>query len=278
MGRIRQTAHAQAKAEYAPQRHGVRREERSQARSLRSMEPAQLASIALARRQLRHSGLSPRDLAIAESELAHRSMDVGSGTALQLGQLHRSAQEQLVDLSAGQGQAESGIMAQLQQAAQQRQQEVADDKRSNVEDFKLDIAKAQALEKLGLSGDSGGGGLTPTQQRAHNQSRHDAAFYAKQYVSAAREGLKDEETGDEILPPGPHNWNDQQWNLFVEKVTDKAGVNVTDAQHAVQAVRDHFTPQSEDTGDAFRKLGAVAGAAFLPKSLRPIAQFLIGNQ
>lgn len=277
MGRLAQAAHQQAAAEYNPQRQSVRRETRAQVHSLRSEEPALIAAINLARHQLRHSGLSGRDLAIAETELAHRTLDVASSTALQIGQARQEAGSKLVDLSQSQSQAERSALAALQQEALKHRQSVADEQRSNVEDFRLALLKKEAEQKLGLSSSSSSssGGLTPTQQRAHNQSQHNAAFYAKQYFLASKNGVTDK-TGQQVIPPEPHTWSDQIWNSLAEKVASKKGVSsVTDAQRAVQAIRDHVQGQ----GNMLNALQTVAQAAapgiaaIAPKPLQPVAQF-----
>lgn len=277
MGRLAQAAHQQAAAEYNPQRQSVRRETRAQVHSLRSEEPALIAAINLARHQLRYSGLSGRDLAIAETELAHRTLDVASSTALQIGQARQEAGSKLVDLSQSQSQAERSALAALQQEALKHRQGIADEQRSNVEDFRLGLLKKEAEQKLGLTGEgTNSSGLTPTQQRAHNQSRHTAAFYAKQYFLASKGGVKDEKTGEVVIPPEPHTWSDQIWNSLAEKVASKKGVSsVTDAQHAVQAIRDHVQGQ----GNMLNALQTVAQAAapgiaaIAPKPLQPVAQF-----
>jgi hypothetical protein len=281
MGRIRQAAHATAKAEYQPQRSRVRRETRDQAHSLRTEEPALLASINLARHQLRHSGLSPHDLAIAEDELAHRSADVGASTALQIGQLHQDAQAKLVDLSEGQSQAEGGYVAALRKEALKHQQDVADHQREEAERFKNGILKKRVEQQLGLSSSGSSSGLSPTQERAHSQSQHNAAFYAKQYFQASKGGVKDK-TGTEVIPAGPHAWDDQIWNSLAEKVAKQKGVdNVTDAQHAVQAIREHVQPGTAQAGalpqqsplQALLRVAAAGTAPETPKPLQSIEQF-----
>lgn len=279
MGRIRQAAHATAKAEYGPQRSRVRRETHNQVHSLRTEEPALLASINLARQQLRHSGLSSHDLAIAESELAHRSADVGAGTALQVGQVRQDAHTQLVDLAESQGQAEGGYVAALQKEARKHQQDVADHQREEVERFKNGLLKKEAEVKLGLASGAGAGGLSPTQERAHSQSQHNAAFYAKQYFQASKGGVKDK-TGTEVIPAGPHNWDDTVWSSLAEKVAKQKGVgSVTDAQHAVQAIRDHVQPAAAAGAGLPQQsplqalLNAALSPVVAPKTLQPIEQF-----
>jgi len=275
MGRIQQIAHSQAQAEYGPQKRAVRRETGSAVRSIRSMTPALEAALGLAEKGIRHAGLSPVDRALALSELANRNVDVAAGQALQIGQVRQDAHSQLVDLATSEGQAQRGYLGALQQEALKRQQGIADARRSNLEQFHLGIKEAEVLHHLGItSSGASANGLTPTQQRAHDQSKHNASFFARQYISAARHGLTDEKTGKEVLPPGPHNWNDQQWNLFVEKVASKKGVNsITDAQHAVGAIREHFQPTTGGPwGLGNGLLRAIAGAASSSASAAPAPQ------
>lgn len=271
--RLNQIAAQQAHAEYDPQIRGVRRETGSQVRSIRSMAPALEASLEHSADALRHAGLSPRDQAIALKELAHRVADAGASTALQTSQVQQDAHGQIVDLLQGRGQAQNAALSALQQSQAEHQQSIADDRRGNVENFKLDIAKAQALQALGLTSDSSSGGLTPTQERDHAQSKHNAAFYAHQLISASRDGVKDPKTGEQVIPPNPANWDDSIWNQLTEKIAGEKGVNsVTDAQRAVQAVRDHFQSDA-DPLDALRKVASVAAPALAPKALLPVAQF-----
>ncbi len=272
MGRLRQTAHAQAQAEYGPQKSQVRHQTQSTVHSLRTMQPALEESIRTAREQLRHSGLLPHDLQVALAELAHRNVDVGSSTALQVGQAQREGQQTLVDLSQAQGAAEQGALASLQTAAAQHKQSIQDaiagEQRGVVTSIKQKILE----EQLGLTGSSGG--LTPTQKREASSEHHDAAFYAKQLVSQARDGIKDEKTGEWVIPPGPHKWDDTIWNGLVEKVASKDGIdNVAAAQKAVQAVRDHFQPSSGGSGliEALKTVATPATVA-LPPALQSIAQ------
>lgn len=284
MGRIRQAAHATAKAEFGPQRSRVHRETHNQVHSLRTEEPALLASINLARQQLRHSGLSAHDLAIAESELANRSADVGASTALQVGQVRQDAQTQLVDLAESQDQAEGGYVAALRKEATKHHQDIVDHQREEAERFKNGILKKMVESKLGLSSSSSSGGLSPTQQRDHSQSQHNAAFYAKQYFQASKGGVKDK-TGAEVIPAGPHKWGDEIWNSLAEKVAKQKGVSsVTDAQHAVQAIRDHVQPASAAAAagaglprqsplQALLRTALAASPAVTPKPLQPIEQF-----
>lgn len=240
---LQSTAAATAKAEYQPQIRAVHREARGQLKSLRSLTPALQASLQLSAKQLRHAGLSHSDLAIAEAELAHRTADVGAGTYLQEQQVRQDAHGQLVDLRQGEGQAASSNLATLLHEAAEHKQKVADEIAAERRGVHTHIAQVLQEKHLGL-GDYGHGGLTPTQQRAHHQSRHNAAFWAHQYVSLAKGGLKDEKTGEEIIPAGPKGWDDKVWGYFVQKVSGKKGVDsVTDAEHAVEAIRNHFQPE-----------------------------------
>lgn len=272
---LRRMAAETARAEYQPQIRGVRRETGAQVRSINTMTPALTASLEHSSDALRHAGLSPRDLAIAETELAHRIGDVGAGAALQTRQVQQEGHGQIVDLLQSQGQAQKATLGTLLNEAAQRQQDIADEKRSEARDFRSDIRMEETLKRLGLGSyaEEGNGGLTPTQQRAATEDHHAAAHYAKEYVRAAKGGLADEDSGEEILPAGPHNWNDDQWNLFVDKVASK-GVDVTVAQDAVQDIRDHFQrPAGNSPMDALKTVASVAAPALAPTSLQPIAQF-----
>lgn len=274
---LRRTAAEQARAEYQPQIRGVRREARGQVRSVRSMAPALTASLEQSGKALRHAGLSPYDLAIAEKELAHRIADAGASTALQTSQITQDAHAQISDLLASQGQAQRSALSAMQAEQAQQQEELAAERRGSVEDFKMGILREQTLKGLGLGSYAEGGdgdGFTPTQERAQEESHHTAAYWAKKYVAAAKEGLADEETGEEILPAGPAKWTDEQWDLFVAKTASKEGVNsIEDAQRAVQAIRDHFQQGQGDPLDALKRVASVAIPALAPKSLQPVAQF-----
>lgn len=238
---LRQTAAATARAEYQPQIQAVRRETHGQIKSLKSLTPALEASLQLSAKQLRHAGLKPGDLAIAEAELAHRTADVGASTFLQEEQARQAAHATIVNLLQSQGQAQhSDLLTLLHEAATHRQK-VQDEINAEHRGLHTAIAKEQLEKTLGIGPNAGG--LSPTQLRAHHQSKHNAAFWAHQYVSLAKGGLKNEKTGEQIIPPGPHTWDDKVWGYFVQKVAGKKGVNsVTDAERAVEAIRNHFQP------------------------------------
>ncbi len=276
---LQHIAAQQAHAEYDPQIRGVRRETHQQVRSIRSSGPALQSSLQQSARELRHAGLAPRDLTIALQELAHRTADVGSSTALQTQQARQEGHGQIVDLQAALGQSQKSALAGLQQDQAERAQDLHDEKASEARDFTMDILKKEAEKKLGL-GDSGGG-LTPTQQRDTDQSHHNAAFFAKQYFQASKGGITDPKTGEVLIPPDPKGWDDSTWNALAEKVAGQKGVNtVTDAQKAVQAIRDHVDGGGGAGGgslaDILRTLAmgaAATGAIVGPKPLRPVAQF-----
>lgn len=267
----------QAHAEYDPQIRGVRRETRGQVKSIRTEGPALEASLENSADALRHAGLSARDRQIALTELAHKIADAGASTALQTSQVQQDAHSQIVDLLQSRGQAQGSALTTLLHEAAVHQQDIHDEKAAETRGFKSDILKAETEKALGLGSYAAGGsnssGLTPTQERDHAQSKHNAAFYAHQLISASKDGVKDPKTGEQVIPPNPAHWNESIWNQLTEKIAGEKGVNsVTDAEHAVQAVRDHFQPETHPL-DALRKVAAVAAPALAPKALQPIAQF-----
>jgi hypothetical protein len=278
MARIRQQAQSQARAEYGPQKAQVRRSVRGQTRSLRSEQPALEEGIARAEQQLRHSGLTGRDLTIALGELARRNVDVASETALGISQVHRTGHEELTDLSQAQGAASRSALASLQQAALEHRQKVADEIAAEQRGTATDLRTAEAEKKLGLGDYFHANGLTPTQQRDAKQSHDNAAFYALKLIQAAKGGVKDEKTGKYVIPPHPHNWTDETWSQLIEQVAAKKGVNdVHDAARAVGAIRAHYQPngQPQTTGSVLNSLRELAApaAALAPKSLQPVAKF-----
>lgn len=282
MPRPRQIAHEQAQAEYGPQIAGVRRNTRSQVRSVRSSGPALEASLRRSAEQLRHAGLSPEDQAIALQELAHRIGDVGASTALQTQQIQQQGQGELVDLRQARGSAERSLLGQMQQSQAEHAEDRRDDALDATRDFKMDILKEMALKELGLGSyaddgnGNGGGGLTPTQRRAAHEEHDNAAFYAKQYFSASKDGITDPKTGDVLIPPNPKQWDDTTWNALVEKVAQQEGVSsVEAAQRAVGAIRDHVQGEQPTTRSLLDSLGTVAATAataLAPKPLVPVAQ------
>lgn len=270
---LRRTARSQARAEYQPQIRGVRREAASQARSIRSMAPALEGSLSRTAEQLRHANLSPRDLAIAERELAYRTADVGASTALQVGQVNRDAASQIVDLRQAEAQSARATLTGLQTAAAEHARDVADEEAAEARAFSNDILKAQAEKALGL-GTYYDEGLTPTQRREQSADHAGAAFYAKQYFQAAKKGLKVGSDGKALAPddadyestpwtvtPSPHHWGDDTWSSLVAKVQKTAGVDVPVAERAVQAIRDHVD-------GPMAPIARAAGAA-----LAPVLQF-----
>lgn len=278
MGRLQQIAHSQARAEYLPQKTTVRNTTANAVHSLRTMQPALEQSISTARDQLRHSGLRPHDLQIALSELARRNVDVGSSTALQVGQTQREGEQSLVSLSQAQGAAQSSALASLQKAAIEHAQSVHDEIAGEHRGLATALQKKELEKQLGLlssQNSSSSTGLTPTQQRAADQEHHNAAFYAKQLISQSKAGVKDPKTGEVTYPVPPHPalWDDTIWNAFTEKVAGKEGVsNISTAEKAVQAVRDHYQPGTGGVVDAIKTLAAPAAVATLPPAFARVAQ------
>lgn len=278
MARPRQIARQQAGAEFNPQISGVRRNTQQQVRSVRSSGPALEASLGRTGQQLRNANLSPQDLAIALREIAHRTADVGASTALQTQQIRQQGQGEITDLLAGRSAAERSILGELQAAEQQYQREQRDEDQDAAKQFKMDILKEIALKKLGLgdyADDGDGGGLTPTQRREAKEEHDNAAFYAKQYFQASKDGITDEE-GNVVVPPNPKRWDDTTWNALVEKVAGQEGVDsVEAAKTAVGAIRDHVQGEQPTTGSLLESLGTVATTAaqvLAPKPLQPLAQ------
>lgn len=276
---LRRTAASQAHAEYDPQISGVRRNTRSQVRSVQSAGPAMEASLQRTGRQLEHANLDPRDLAIALRELAYRTTDVGASTALQTQQIREQGRGELTDLLAARGASEQSILGQLQQAQAEHAQERRDAAQDAARGVKMDILKEIALQKLGLGqyADDGGGGMTPTQRREAHEEHDNAAFFAKQYFQASKDGVTDKD-GNQLIPPNPKHWDDTTWNALVEKVAGQEGVDsVEAAQRAVGAIRAHVQPGYDSTaGDLLKSLAGLAttaGVAVAPKPLQPIAQF-----
>jgi hypothetical protein len=279
---LNKVAATQARAEYQPQIRGVKRSTRSQVKSIRSEAPALEASLSRSGEQLRHANLSSKDLAIALAELAHRTADVGASTALQVQQAREQGHGELVDLQQAEGQAQRSALAGLQQAQAEHHQDVRDEERSDVRNFKLDLLRAQAEKQLGLGSYSTSpkeaaeienlkhhSGMTPTQQRAAAADHANAAFYAKSLFKAAKSGEI------EGVDPDPHNWNDELWSHLVENVKKRAGVDIPVAERAVQAIRDHVGGGST-SASLLQALGTVAASAaplVAPAPLRPIAQF-----
>ena len=274
---LRKTAASQARAEFNPQIQSTRRGIRGQVRSIQSSGPALEASLQRTSQQLRHAGLSPRDQAIALRELALRTADVGASTALQTQQVRQEGHGEIVDLQKGRALAESATLAELQQAAAQHAQEVQDAENADARGIKMEILKEEALKGLGLGSyaDDGEGGLSDTQRGEIKDSRNNAGFFAKQYFTAAKDGITDEK-GEVLIPPDPKSWDDAIWDGFVSKVAAMKGVDsVEDAQRAVSAIRDHVNP-SASPSEALGALGTVASAAapaLAPAPLAPIAQF-----
>lgn len=266
---LRKTAASQARAEYQPQIRGVRRETHSQVRSIESAAPALQASLQLSAHQLRHSGLAPRDLVIALSEIAHRTADVGASTALQAQQARQEGHGQIVDLLQAEGQAQHSALASLQHEAAVHAQKIHDEIAGEKRELNMDILQKQAEKKLGLGTYANSNGLTPTQARAAHVDHQNAAFYARQYFEAAREGKI------EGVDPNPHNWDEQTWNHLVEAVKKSASVDVPVAERAVGAVRDHVDggTSAVDLLKTIASAAAPVAAVAAPSSVRPIAQF-----
>lgn len=279
---LNHVAATQANAEYQPQIAGVRRSTRSQVKSIRSEGPALEASLGRSAEQLRHAGLSPKDLAIALSELAHRTADVGASTALQINQAREAGHGEIVDLHQAEGQAQRSALAQLQQAQAEHAQSIQDEEASDTRQFKLDLLKSEAEKQLGLgtydvspkeaaeiAALKHHGGLTPTQHRAQQADHSNAAFYAKQLFKAAKSGEI------EGVDPDPHKWSDEIWEHMIGSVQKRASVDVPVAERAVQAVRAHVGGDSTAGSllDALGNVASVAAPALAPKSLQPVAQF-----
>lgn len=231
-------AAAQAHATYGPQIHGVRQDLHGQVRSLNSEGAALQNSLTLARRNIRHSGLQGDDLALALKELAYRSADVGAGTQLQIQTARQDAHGEVQNLLQSQGAAQQSLLAEMQKAAQARQQELIDDTRNRRNDIKDAITLEELKKRLGLGSyaDDGSGshhGLTATQRRAIHEERDTAGFYAKTAFDALKESGK--------VPEDPNEWDDATWNALVGGVHQQKGVeSADDAARAVSNIRDHF--------------------------------------
>lgn len=227
-----QQAAQQAQATYGPQISGVRQDLHGQVGSLNSMDHALQGSLQIARRNLRHSGLQSDDLSMALRELALRSADVTAGTQLQIQTARQDAQGQIQDLVAQRGATQSSVLSELQQAAQERQQDLADDARSRRLDIR-DSIKLESLKKsLGLgdyADDGGAGGISDSDR----DSRKAAAFYAKQAFDALR--------GTGQVDEDPRQWDDATWDAIVGGVHKQKSVGTPeDAARAVHAIRAHF--------------------------------------
>lgn len=282
---LRRSAAETARAEYQPQIRGVRREAAQQTHSLESTAPALQASLQLSGRQLRHAGLSARDLAIAEAELAHRTADAGASTALQIGQVNQEAHGQIVDLQTAQGQAQSAALTTLLHEAAEHRQKVQDEIAAEGRGLNTDIAKAELERKLGLGtyhvspterAQLHNGGLTPTQQREAGADHSNAAFYAKQYFDAAKAGQIDGVDAD------PKSWAPETWTHLIEAVKKNASVDVPVAEKAVEAIREHVEPGSgaPNTPQELlaQKLGGALGnaPAQVPAAIMQFANLLRG--
>ncbi len=274
---LRQAAAQQAHAEFGPQIRGVRTQTQGQIASLRSITPALQDSLQLAEHQIRGAGLAPSDLAMAEKAFANQTADAGASQALNESQVHQIAHAEIRNLLASQGQAQRSALTTLLHEAAQNQLKAHERQASNAEKFKLDILKEEALKQLGLKG-----GLTGAQQRSQDQSQHTAAHYAQEYVHAARNGVwsevKNPKTGlkehIQTIPAGPHTWSNEIWQHLVDQVKATSGVkSLTDAEHAVAAVRQHFQPPPSDVLHSLGTLGNVAVRALAPPALQGIPQF-----
>lgn len=282
--KLRKVAASQAHAEYAPQKAAVRRSVGSQVRSIRSEQPALEHSLSRSAEQLRHANLSPRDLAIALSEVAHRTADVGASTALQVQQAMQQGHGELVDLNQAEGQAQRAALAELQNKEAERVQGIHDEEAAEQRKFKMDLLEEQAKKRLGLGDYSVSpkekaeienltqhGGLTPTQQHAAEADHANAAFYAKSLFKAAKSGEI------EGVDPDPRKWTPETWSHMIENVKKRAGVDIPVAERAVGAIRDHADPGWNATSasllDSLATVAGTAGAALAPRPLQPIAQF-----
>lgn len=264
---LRKTAATQARAEYQPQIRGVKRETHSQVRSIQSAAPALQASLQLSAHQLRHAGLAPKDLAIALSEIAHRTADVGASTALQAQQARQEGHGQIVDLLASEGQAQRAALTTLQHEAAVHAQKVHDEIAGEKRGLNMDILKEQAEKKLGL-GSYYRHGLTPSEERSAHADHANASFYAKQYFQAAKSGAF------EGVDLDPRKWTPETWNHMIEAVKKNASVDVPTAEKAVSAIRDHVEgPGGLDLLGAIAKAAAPVAAAAAPAPIAPIAQF-----
>lgn len=270
MGRIRKTANAQAAAQYGPQKRTTRREGAAAVRSIRSIQQPLERGLSNTGRQLRHAGLSPRDLQIALLGLANQHADVASSVALQSTEAQKATQAALVDLNQSEGQAAAANLATLQHEAATHRQDVHDEIAAEARGVKSDLLKEELQQKLGL-GDWRNGGKTAAEARSDAESHHNAAFYAKQLVEASKHGVVGEvvnpQTGNkekkQIVPPDPKTWNDQVWNHLAQQVASEKGVDSTAAaQKAVTAIREHFQgPQHQTQAGVLHALGTVVGAA-----------------
>lgn len=265
----------QAGVEYNPQIAQTRRDTRGQVGSLRSMGGALQGSLTAAERGVRRAGLMSDDRQMALRELALRRADVGAGTQLQISEARREGQGQIGDLITARSQAASGIASDLLQQDRDQAQERRDDTRDRTLDLKFDLIGEVLAEKLGLGGEGEGGGLTPYQRQGNRRRDENARFFAK----AGFQRLK-ERTGQD-----PGEWDDEIWTGLIGKVAEQEGVEATDAQTAVQRLRERTTGGG-GFGDVARtgaQLGAAAGAIAgqnpdLPEQLRVLAQALFGQR
>lgn len=290
---LRQRARQQAHAEVHPQIESARQRARAEHRSVNSSVPAMEEGLEAAETAAHHAGLSPHDAQILLKQFANQTADVSASAALQNQQIGQGTQETISGLHQAEGEQTRSIFSQLQLAAQEHAQQVADEQRSNQEGIAGTIQTAELEKQLGL-GDYGqtpkekaeiellhsqaqGGGLTPTQTRDAAESQETAKDYAHNLVRSVHAAGGVNAKGEQVLPAHPKDWSDQNWAELTEKVAGSKGVNsYKDAEHAIDAIRGHFqpgqTPPANPAQAGAKALGSTIGHA-AANPLSAILQF-----
>jgi hypothetical protein len=256
---LRQRARTQAHAEVAPQVHRARNQARGEHRSINSTVPALEAGLESAARSARRAHLTPHDLQLLLKSFANQQADVASSAALQNQAVDRGTAETITGLREQEGAQTRSILSQLQSAAEQARLARVERKEGNQEDLANTLKAAELEKELGLGDyavspleeaeiakydrEGRNGGLTPTQARAQAASQDAARKYAANLVRSVHEAHGVNSKGEQVYPAHPRDWSNSDWAELTEKVASDKGVNhYADAEHAVNAIRDHFQP------------------------------------
>lgn len=291
----RRAARQQARATALPQIQATRRGTRQEVRGLRSMESPLLEGVEAQIAALKHAGLRGPEREQALEEAATSLGQIPAGINSQILSTREAGSEAVGDLRTQEAASQQSILSQLQTAAAEHAQSVADEERSAHRDSNLAIQQAELEKSLGLGDYSTDplqqaqigkvqaethalehpnslSALTPGERRGVVDDHAEAAHYARELFEKAKAGeIVDSKTGQPKIAPDPKGWDEATWRHLVTAVAASGGKpSIPAAEKAVQAIRAHVDQPAPSAMSALSQIAGAAAPLLAPPALHRV--------